>query len=41
MTTDAMTDIVGHLRQTVTPTLFNGQHAQPETTLSDGELSSM
>lgn len=41
MTTDAMTDIVGHLRQTVTPTLFNGQHAQPETTLSDTELSYM
>lgn len=41
MTTDAMTDIVGHLRQTVTPTLFNGQHAQPETTLSDAELSYM
>lgn len=41
MTTDAMTDIVGHLRQTVTPTLFNEQHAQPETTLSDTELSYM
>lgn len=41
MTTDAMTDIVSHLRQTVTPTLFNGQHAQPETTLSDAELSYM